>query len=45
VQRLAYDRELLSASEGETFAFFHALVLLDLVSTAAVLFISLASGG
>jgi hypothetical protein len=45
VQLPAHDGQLLRASEGLAYAFFHALLLLGLVSTAALLFRSLASDG
>jgi hypothetical protein len=37
-----HDSELFRVSEDLAYAFFHALVLLGLVSLAALLFISLA---
>ena len=41
MQLFAYDGELLSACEGEAFAFLYAFMLLALVPTAIVLLMSL----
>jgi hypothetical protein len=45
MQMPAHDRELLCASECLAHVFFHASMLLGLVSTSALLLISLAYGG